>query len=170
MKLYDVATEIQDILDQLDDMDDEDEQKRILKSLELVEDSFEAKVDNIVGYAKNLKADVKIIGEQVKILEEEKQRLRAVQESLLKRTDSMLQWTWNQIAQTGRERFKSLMHTVWTQKSPQKVDIIDANLLPDEFVILERKPNKSAIKEHFNSTGELLPGTNVTQSEGVRIK
>ena len=170
MQLYNVGYAIKNILEMIEETDDEDAKKALFKSLEQVEEGFEAKIDNIIGHVKNKKARIEVIDKQMELLEMEKKKLRSSKQALKNNIDFVLNNVWQEIVKSGRERFKSALHSVWSQRTRPKIEVIDVEAIPDDFVVLERKADKNAIFKHHSETGEVLPGTEVVQGEGVRVR
>ena len=71
---------------------------------------------------------------------------------------------------TGKTKFKSGMFNFSIQKNPASVNIIDENILPKDFLIPQPpKVDKTALKDVLK-TGVEVPGAELKQTEGLRIR
>lgn len=74
--------------------------------------------------------------------------------------------------QLGRSKLQGNTRSITVSQTEKlAVDIIDVNLVPDEFVSVytELRPRKDEIAEHVMATGEIVNGTEVRKITTVRF-
>ena len=71
---------------------------------------------------------------------------------------------------TGKTKFKSGMFNFAIQKNPASVNITDENILPEDYLIPQPpKVDKTSLKEALKN-GIEVPGAELKQTEGLRIR
>ena len=103
---------------------------------------LQQKGSNIIGYAKNIELTISA-------MKEEDKRISDLRKSL-----------------EGKG-------TLSIAKNPISVEIENENEIPDKFKqeVITIKIDKTAIKNHFKETGELIPGTKIIDDKtSLRIK
>lgn len=114
------------------------------------------------GLAELRRSESKRMAETVGTFERRAERLRAY---LLKHMQAMREATGNDRIDTARYTFK-------ISQNPPKVEVLEAMLVPSEFnrTRINIEPDKTAIREHWRKTGEIVPGTEITRSERLDIR
>lgn len=69
----------------------------------------------------------------------------------------------------GKDKIKDIDLSIWIQNNPVSVAVTDDKLIPDEFTEVEKKLNKTAIRQALND-GEEVPGAKLVQTRSIRIK
>lgn len=69
----------------------------------------------------------------------------------------------------GKDKIKDIDLSIWIQNNPVSVAVTNDKLIPDEFTEVEKKLNKTAIKQALND-GEEVPGAKLVQTRSIRIK
>lgn len=102
-------------------------------------------------------SDADAIANRIKILQERKaSKLRAA-DRLRKRAHEFMRMA-------GAEQLRDGVITVYTRKASKKLVVTDAELLPCEWVKIERKPLLEDMKKHWKQTGEVPPGAAVEET------
>ena len=67
----------------------------------------------------------------------------------------------------GIEKIETPIGTLRVQKNPISVEITDEQLVPDEYKKekITISVDKTAIKNNFKETGEIIPGTKIVTSK-----
>lgn len=159
MKLYELAKNYAQLMEMAEEM----ESDALVDTLEALQDAIEDKAENIAKLIKNLEADAKIIKEEEKRLAERRQ-------SIEKKIDRLKQYLQEQLEVAGLQKVKRPTITVAIQANPPSVEIADEKLIPSEFMIPQpAKVDKKAILERLKN-GETVPGCELRQTKGVRIR
>lgn len=158
MKLYELAQNYAQLMEMAEEM----ESDALVDTLEALQDAIEDKVENIAKFIKNLEADAKIIKEEEKRLAERRQ-------SIEKKIDRLKQYLQEQLEVAGLQRVKRPTITVAIQNNPPSVEITDEKLIPSEYMIPQYKVDKKSILERLKN-GETVPGCELRQTKGVRIR
>lgn len=130
----------------------------VIDTLEAIDMAIEDKADNYARLIKNQESDSKGIAEEIKRLQARKQSI----DNSVKNMKLSLQNAMNEI---GKTKFKTNLFSFNIQKNPISVNIVDENLIPDEFKKIKIEFDKTAIKKFDN-----VPGVELTQSESLRIR
>lgn len=154
--LYELTGQFNHVAEML--TDEQIEQEVIIHTLESIDAAIEDKADNYAKLIKNQESDSKGIAEEIKRLQTRKQAI----DNNVKNMKLSLQNAMNEI---GKTKFKTELFSFNIQKNPVKVDIVDEDLIPDEFKKIKIEYDKTAIKKADN-----VPGVELVQSESLRIR
>lgn len=145
-------------------------QQMIEDGVEGLEDTLvsldDALEDKAIGYAKvmkNLEAQANAIKEEEKRLADRRKTL----ENNIKKLKESLE---ESMIQVGKKRIKTDLFNFNIQKNPPSVKIIDENIIPENYLIEQQpKVDKKAILKDLKE-GKEVPGVEIQQSEGLRIR
>ena len=154
--LYELAGQFNHVAEML--VDEEIDQEVIIHTLESIDAAIEEKADNYAKLIKNQESDSKGIADEIKRLQARKQ----AKDNNIKNMKLSLQNAMNEI---GKTKFKTELFSFNIQNNPVKVDIVDEDLIPDEFKKIKIEYDKTAIKKAEN-----VPGVELIQSESLRIR
>jgi DNA repair exonuclease SbcCD ATPase subunit len=158
MKLYELAQNYAQLMEMAEEM----ESDALVDTLEALQDAIEDKAENIAKLIKNLEADVKVI-------KEEEQRLADRRRSIENKVNRLKEYLQQQLEIAGLQRVKRPTITVAIQNNPPSVEITDEKLIPSEYMIPQYKVDKKSILERLKN-GETVPGCELRQTKGVRIR
>jgi hypothetical protein len=169
MNLYQLTKNYLEIINLSDELDEE----VLADTIASIEEPLEIKMANIVKVIRSIEADNDFI-------ETEEKRLKALRESkknTIKRLKNMLLDSVEIVGKETKSGGKKLevkgdafVKSVYTQKNPPSVEIIDPKLIPDDFKIpQDPKIDSKAIIEAWKNNLQ-VEGANVTQGVGVRFK
>lgn len=151
--------ELTDKFKQVEEMLDEDEfNPVIIDTLESLDLAIEEKADGYARIIKSQEAYSKDLAEEMKRMQQRKQ---AIDNSIIRLKQSLQ----DSMQKTGKTKFKTSLFSFGIQNNASKVEITDESLIPEEFIKIERKPDKKAIKAVGN-----VPGTRIVQDESLRIR
>lgn len=130
----------------------------VIDTLESLDLAIEDKADGYARLIKNQEADSKGIAEEIKRLQARKQAI----DNSIKNMKLSLQ---NAMIEIGKTKFKTDLFSFNIQKNPAKVEIVNEELIPDQFKKIKIEFDKTAIKKAEN-----VPGAELVQSESLRIR
>ena len=157
MNLYELSLAFQEVQNM--DLDPE-----VMKdTLDSIEDAIENKAENIAKLVRNLESDVSAY-------KEEEDRLKTKRQATENKVKWLKTYLEDNMKLTGKTKFKSGMFNFSIQKNPASVNITDERIIPDEFLIQQPpKVDKTSLKEILKR-GIEVPGAELKQTEGLRIR
>ena len=157
MNLYELSLAFQDVQNM--DLDPEVMQD----TLDSIEDAIENKAENIAKLIRNLESDVSAF-------KEEEDRLKTKRQATENKVKWLKTYLEDNMKLTGKTKFKSGMFNFSIQKNPASVNITDEKIIPGEFLIPQPpKVDKTSLKEILKR-GIEVPGAELKQTEGLRIR
>ena len=169
MNLYQLTKNYLEIINLSDELDEE----TLRDTLESISEPLEIKMANIVKVIRSIEADIDFVETEEKRLKELKESKR----NTIKRLKNMLLDSVEIVGKetkTGGKKLEvkgdAFVKSVYTQKNPPSVEIVDPKLIPDNFKIAqEPKIDSKAIIDAWKNNLQ-VEGANVKQSIGVRFK
>lgn len=160
MKLYEINEQLEYLLqigdDYVDTTTGEVLTKKIVDELNIAK---EEKVEGCLLFVKNMTAEAEAIKAEIDKLT-----------ARMKTCKNKAEWCKSYVQQfLGGEKFKTAKVQVSYGKSTSVEIDIDAEGLPREFVTIEYKPDKKAIKEAIQS-GVEVEGARIVEKRTMRIK
>ena len=157
MNLYELSLAFQEVQNM--DLDPE-----VMKdTLDSIEDAIENKAENIAKLIRNLESDVSAY-------KEEEDRLKTKRQATENKVKWLKTYLEDNMKLTGKTKFKSGMFNFSIQKNPASVNITDERIIPEEFLIQQPpKVDKTSLKEILKR-GIEVPGAELKQTEGLRIR
>jgi len=135
--------------------------------IESLDKAIQVKAAGIGIYCEKLDGMVAALDDTIK-------KLQARKKAFQNRKESLKAYTLEAMKQHGIEKIECPECTISIQKNPYKVEVEDERLIPREFWIIPPPPqpriDKEKIKEAYLKDGEIVQGTKVIQTEGVRIR
>ena len=157
MNLYELSVAFQEVQNM--ELDSEVMQD----TLDSIEDAIENKAENIAKLIRNLESDVAAY-------KEEEDRLKTKRQATENKVKWLKTYLEDNMKLTGKTKFKSGMFKFSIQKNPASVNILDERIIPEEFLIPQLpKIDKTALKDVLK-TGVEVPGAELKQTEGLRIR
>lgn len=157
MNLYELSVAFQEVQNM--DLDPEVMQD----TLDSIEDAIENKAENIAKLVRNLESDVSAY-------KEEEDRLKTKRQATENKVKWLKTYLEDNMKLTGKTKFKSGMFNFSIQKNPASVNILDERIIPEEFLIPQLpKIDKTSLKEILKR-GIEVPGAELKQTEGLRIR
>ena len=159
MKLYEISTSILQALDAIE-IDPETGECFGLDGLDMLQDDFDQKAENIACYIKGLLADVEA-------MKTEEHALAGRRQTLCRKIDSMKDYLAQQMHVIGKTKLAMPRAAISFRKST-RVEITDMDALPDAYkrqkITIE--PDKTAIKK----AGTEIAGAKIIESQNIQIK
>lgn len=161
LSLYEITNAFPKLMEQ-EDMTDEVKQQ-IEQELTTL---LQQKSQNIIGYTKNIELTIEAMkAEETRIAENRK--------SLENKLKKFKEYVKDCMENNNIEKIETELGTLTIAKNPPSVEILNMNVIPDEFKKEEVtiKVDKTAIKNHFKQTGEIVAGVDIaTDNTSLRIK
>ena len=145
-----------------DEMTDEIKQQ-INEELKVL---LQQKSQNIIGYTRNLELTI-----EAKKTEEK--RIAESRKADEKRLEKFKEYVKDCMEQNGIMKVETSIGSMTIAKNPISVEIENEDEIPSEFKqeIVTVKIDKTAIKNNFKETGEIVNGVNIlTNNTSLRIK
>ena len=164
LSLYNITNNFVELMDKAQEGElTEEEYKRLGEELAL---ELQKKSGNIIGYIQNEESLIGAVDLQIKRLQEFK---KAKQNNI----DKFKQYTKDNMDRLGITKIETELGVLSIAKNPISVEIKNEEEIPDAFIqeIVTKKIDKAAIKNHFKTTGEVIPGTKIIDDKtSLRIK
>ena len=133
--LYDIANEFEKSLENLLDHDDLD----LIKEIEAIEGEFKSKSTNVAKYIRNLEH----LASGIKEIELNQKKRRITLEKKIKRLKDYLRINFEK---TNTDKLESEDIVIAIYKNPIKVNVVDEDLIPEEFFNIKEN-NKRKIRK-----------------------
>ena len=163
--LYELTGVYASLVAQLDYVETDDELDAILHELDLAVDDITDKAEAYARIIKNKQAEAASFkAESQRLAKKQKAAESVIEHMKAQLKDTMLMMNVTQLPTSiGKWSIRA---------NPLKCDVIDVKAVPEEYRVMLDVPytiNKDAIKKHFKETGEILPGVEVFQEQGIRF-
>ena len=157
MNLYELSLSFQE--EQNMDLDPE-----VMKdTLDSIGGTFENKAENMAKLIRNLESDRLAY-------KEEEDRLKTKRQAVENKLKWLKTYLRDCMKLTGKTKFKSGMFNFSIQKNPVSVNITNKKILPEDYLIPQPpKVNNTTLKKALKD-GIEVPGAELKQTEGVRIR
>ena len=149
LSLYNITNRFVDLMDKAQEGElTEEEYNQLGEELAL---ELQNKSANIIGYTQNKESLINAIDIQIKRLQDLK---KTEQNSL----DRFKQYVKENMEKLGIEKIGTELGVLSIAKNPTSVEIENEDEVPSEFKqeVITIKIDKTAIKEHFKKTGEII--------------
>lgn len=124
------------------------------------------KSQNTIGYIRNIELTIEVMKNEEKRISEQR---KALENKLERFKDYVKECMEN----NGFSKIDTGLGSLTIAKNPMSVEIENEDEIPSEFKqeIVTVKVDKTAIKNHFKETGEIIPGTKIVDDKtSLRIK
>jgi hypothetical protein len=151
MSLYKISEDFRNLMSQIDECEGEiDEQKEVL--LVQLACAIENKVDCCVEWLRKLEAEADEASQRVK-------ELKQIEEQKEKAIESYKLYLSRCMKMISKDKLKGSLHSMTLRKPSKKVEIIDENKIPMQFVEVKEviSISKTAIKKALDA-GEIVEG------------
>lgn len=162
--LYNITNKIIDLMDKTENGELTEEEQSLLS--QEVEKELINESNGIIAYMQNNEALAKAIDDEIDRLTEMKKKLK-------NKTDKFKEQVLNNMDRLGIEKVTTNIGKLAIRKNPISIEILNENIVPDEFKkeVVKTNIDKIAIKNHFKETGEVIPGTVInTEKYSLRIE
>ena len=164
LSLYNITNKFVELMDKAQNGElTEEEYNQLGKELAL---ELQNKSANIIGYTQNKEALIDAIDVQIK-------RLQELKKSEQNGLDKFKQYVKENMEKLGIEKIETELGILSIAKNPMSVEIENEDEIPSEFKqeVVTTKIDKTAIKNHFKETGEIVAGVQIIDDKtSLRIK
>jgi|SRR6516162_3504988 hypothetical protein len=161
--LYQLSEDYLRILDLLEDPDADAD--ALEHELDGIAGAITAKAESIAGLVKQLEG-------MAATRKSEADRMRDLAASDQRNADRLRDYVRKHMVALGSERIDTARFRISVRTNPPAVHVLEEQLVPDEFIrtVTTTSVDKKAVMEHLKSTGELIPGVEVTRSQRLEIR
>lgn len=141
----------------------EENKRQIEEELTLL---LQQKSQNIIGYIRNMELTAEAMKNEEKRISE---RRKQIENHVVR----FKEYVKNCMENNGILKIETGLGTLSTAKSPISVEIVNENIIPNEYKteVVTTKVDKKKIVDNFKATGELIEGVIIhTDNTNLRIK
>lgn len=136
----------------------------LLDAIDEAKGPLREKVDNIARLIGSLEGDI------VKFKREEA-RLSERRKAIENRRDRLRGWVRGTMTLLDKTEVKTDVYVVKLLEAKDRVEVLDAKLVPDAYVKVERKIDKKAVMRAYLEDGEIVPGCDIVKGKApLRIR
>ena len=164
ISLYNITNRFAELMDKANDGElTEEEYNELGNELAL---ELQNKSANIIGYIKNSES-------LLDAMKTEEKRLSDIRKQGEAKLEKFYQYVKENMEKLGLVEIPTELGSLKISKNPMSVEIENEDEIPSEFKqeIVTTKIDKTAIKNHFKETGEIVAGTRIIDNKTrLRIK
>ena len=164
LSLYNITNKFVEIMDKAQEGElTEEEYNELGNELAL---ELQNKSSNIIGYIKNSES-------LLDAMKTEEKRLADIRKQGEKKLDKFYQYVKENMERLGLEEIPTELGKLKITKNPMSIEIENEDEIPSEFKkeIITTQVDKTAIKNHFKDTGEIIPGIRIVDNKtSLKIK
>lgn len=144
-----------------------DEGELDTETLDALEVEFKDKAVWCIAFIKNRKFQRDMCKAEIKRLRTEIKAIEAQEKQYENEQNSVAEYLKGWLIRLGFKKIEQGVHRATVAKRPTSVVILDEAQIPAEFmnVKTEYTPSKTAIKKHFEATGEYVAGTEILHDQ-----
>lgn len=124
------------------------------------------KSSNIIGYIRNTEL-------LIEAMKAEEKRIADIRKTGEAKLEKFKQYVLENMERLGLSKIQTELGALSVNRNPMSVEIENEDEIPSEFKqeVVTIKIDKTAIKNHFKTTGEIIPGTKIIDDKmSLRIK
>lgn len=164
LSLYNITNKFVELMDKAQEGQlTEDEYNELGNELAL---ELQNKSSNIIGYIKNSES-------LLEAMKAEEKRLADMRKQGEKKLEKFYQYVKENMQRLGLEEIPTELGKLKITKNPMSIEIENEDEIPAEFKkeVVTTQIDKTAIKNHFKDTGEIIPGIKIIDNKtSLRIK
>ena len=164
LSLYNITNKFVELMDKAQEGElTEEEYNELGNELAL---ELKNKSSNIIGYIKNSES-------LLEAMKAEEKRLADIRKQGEKKLDKFYQYVKENMERLGLQEIPTELWKLKITKNPMSIEIENEDEIPTEFKkeITTTQIDKTAIKNHFKNTGEIIPGIRIINNKtSLKIK
>lgn len=164
LSLYNITNKFVELMDKAQEGElTEEEYNELGNELAL---ELQNKSSNIIGYIKNSES-------LLEAMKTEEKRLSDMRKQGEKKLNKFYQYVKENMERLGLVEILTELGKLKITKNPMSIEIENEDEIPSEFKkeVITTQIDKTAIKNHFKDTGELVPGIRIIDNKtSLRIK
>jgi len=162
MKLYELASQYQELIPLAENADDEADLQAFYDTLDGLQGEIGEKLENCAAVVKTIDAEAEAIAAEEKRLAT---RRRALQNS----ADRLKAYMRDGMDAAQMVKHKGKLFTISLQDNPPAVVVDDEASLPRDYCRVKVEPDKTAIKDALKN-GVEVPGVHLEHTKSLRIR
>lgn len=164
LSLYNITNRFVELMDKAQEGElAEDEYNELANEVAL---ELQNKSSNIIGYIKNSES-------LLEAMKTEEKRLADIRKQGEKKLEKFYQYVKENMERLGLEEIPTELGKLKITKNPMSIEIENEDEIPLEFKkeVTTTQIDKTAIKNYFKDTGEIIPGIRIIDNKtSLRIK
>jgi len=134
MKLHDINADMHELLSS-------DDAELIKDNLDSMQLAFNDKAESLIKYTQNIESDIEQVDSMIK-------QLQARKKALKNKVDSFREYVRYNMESSGIDKISCPLFTMTLKKASPVVEVVDQDLIPDEFISVEvvQKVDKTKLK------------------------
>ena len=164
LTLYNITNRFTDLMDKAQNGEiTEDEYNEL--GFEIAQE-LQTKGANVIGYIRNTEL-------LIDAMKAEEKRIADIRKTGEAKLEKFKQYVLENMERLGLSKIQTELGTLSVSKNPMSVEIENEEEIPKEFKqeVVTTKIDKTAIKNHFKTTGEIITGTKIIDDKmSLRIK
>lgn len=164
LSLYNITNKFVELMDKAQEGElTEEEYNELGNELAL---ELQNKSSNIIGYIKNSES-------LLEAMKAEEKRLADIRKQREKKLDKFYQYVKENMERLGLQEIPTELGNLKITKNPMSIEIENEDEIPTEFKkeITTTQIDKTAIKNYFKNTGEIIPGIRIINNKtSLKIK
>lgn len=164
LSLYNITNRFVELMDKAQEGElTEEEYNELGNELAL---ELKNKSSNIIGYIKNSES-------LLEAMKAEEKRLADIRKQGEKKLDKFYKYVKENMERLGLQEIPTELGKLKITKNPMSIEIENEDEIPTEFKkeITTTQIDKTAIKNHFKNTGEIIPGIRIINNKtSLKIK
>ena len=164
LTLYNITNKFAELMDRAENGElTEEEYNKLGEELAL---ELQNKSSNIIGYVRNSEL-------LIEAMKAEEKRISDMRKAGEAKLEKFKQYVLENMERLGLSKIQTELGALSVSKNPMSVEIENEDEIPSEFKqeVVITKIDKTAIKNHFKTTGEIIPGTKIIDDKmSLRIK
>lgn len=164
LTLYNITNKFAELMDRAENGElTEEEYNKLGEELAL---ELQNKSSNIIGYVRNSEL-------LIEAMKAEEKRISDMRKAGEAKLEKFKQYVLENMERLGLSKIQTELGALSVSKNPMSVEIENEDEIPSEFKqeVVTTKIDKTAIKNHFKTTGEIISGTKIIDDKmSLRIK
>lgn len=164
LTLYNITNRFTDLMDKAQNGEITEEEYNEL-GFEIAQE-LQTKGANVIGYIRNTEL-------LIEAMKAEEKRIADTRKTGEAKLEKFKQYVLENMERLGLSKIQTELGALSVSKNPMSVEIENEDEIPSEFKqeVVTTKIDKTAIKNHFKATGEIIPGTKIIDDKmSLRIK
>lgn len=164
LTLYNITNRFTDLMDKAQNGEITEEEYNEL-GFEIAQE-LQTKGANVIGYIRNTEL-------LIEAMKAEEKRIADTRKTGEAKLEKFKQYVLENMERLGLSKIQTELGALSVSKNPMSVEIENQDEIPSEFKqeVVTTKIDKTAIKNHFKATGEIIPGTKIIDDKmSLRIK
>lgn len=164
LTLYNITNRFTDLMDKAQNGEITEEEYNEL-GFEIAQE-LQTKGANVIGYIRNTEL-------LIEAMKAEEKRIADIRKTGEAKLEKFKQYVLENMERLGLSKIQTELGALSVNRNPMSVEIENEDEIPSEFKqeVITIKIDKTAIKNHFKETGEIVAGTRIINDKtSLRVK